>query len=196
MRRNASRNRAKRSFGSGHLSPLAGTSFSDSPVPTPSTTRPGNRSPSVAKPCATTDGMITEGRRQHACAHDDPRCLGPERAKPRERKRRVSVGVPPRLKVIADENGIEAGFFRKTREGQKIARTELFRGRFVTELKHLVSAQPCIVRDACRCPTMGPARALSRSLAGRRTLPWSAHHACHAVAGMRNWAHTIMHEAR
>jgi hypothetical protein len=36
--------------------PLDGTSFSDSPVPTPSTTRPGNIVPSVPNTCATTDG--------------------------------------------------------------------------------------------------------------------------------------------
>jgi hypothetical protein len=36
--------------------PLDGTSFSDSPVPTPSTTRPGHIEPSVPKAWATTEG--------------------------------------------------------------------------------------------------------------------------------------------
>jgi hypothetical protein len=36
--------------------PLDGTSFRDSPVPTPSTTRPGNIAPKVPNTWATIDG--------------------------------------------------------------------------------------------------------------------------------------------
>ena len=52
----ASRKRANRSLNSGQSMPVDGTSFSDSPVPTPSTIRLGNMTPSVAKACATTAG--------------------------------------------------------------------------------------------------------------------------------------------
>ena len=52
----ASRMRAKRSLNSGHGAPVDGTSFSDSPVPMPRMTRPGNIEPSVPKVCATIDG--------------------------------------------------------------------------------------------------------------------------------------------
>jgi len=36
--------------------PVTGVSFIDSPLPTPRNTRPGNRTPSVAKACATIAG--------------------------------------------------------------------------------------------------------------------------------------------
>ena len=52
----ASRRRAKRSLVSGHAMPVDGTSFSHSPVPMPSMTRPGNIAPSVPNACATTEG--------------------------------------------------------------------------------------------------------------------------------------------
>ena len=44
------------SVGSGHAMPVAGVSLSDSPVPTPRMTRPGNIMPSVPKAWATTAG--------------------------------------------------------------------------------------------------------------------------------------------
>ena len=60
MSRTASRSRPKRSLNSGH-SPSAtaptATSLSASPVPTPSTTRPGARQAIVAKVWATTAGL-------------------------------------------------------------------------------------------------------------------------------------------
>src|SRR5207302_3316154 len=48
--------RSRRSWAPGHAIAVDGTSFSDSPVPTPSTTRPGNIEPSVPKACATIEG--------------------------------------------------------------------------------------------------------------------------------------------
>ena len=56
MRFTASRSRAKRSLNSGQGWPVDGTSFSDSPVPMPRMTRPGNIEPSVPKAWATIDG--------------------------------------------------------------------------------------------------------------------------------------------
>ncbi len=55
MSSTASLRRAKRSLMSGHSKP-SGASLSDSPVPTPRMTRPGNSCPSVPKACATIAG--------------------------------------------------------------------------------------------------------------------------------------------
>ena len=52
----ASRRRANRSACSGQMTPT-GTSFIDSPVPTPKMTRPGARQPKVANAWATIAGL-------------------------------------------------------------------------------------------------------------------------------------------
>ena len=52
----ASSSRPSRSEKPGHSIAVAGTSFTDSPVPTPTKTRPGARFSIVAKACASTDG--------------------------------------------------------------------------------------------------------------------------------------------
>ena len=52
----ASARRCRRSRAPGHSAPVAGVSFSDSPVPTPRKTRPGLRQASVANACATIAG--------------------------------------------------------------------------------------------------------------------------------------------
>ena len=56
MRVTDSRRRAKRSLCSGQSTPT-GTSFMDSPVPTPRITRPGARHPNVENAWATTAGL-------------------------------------------------------------------------------------------------------------------------------------------
>src|SRR6516225_5693213 len=71
-------------------------------------------------------GMVAKGRRRNAGADLHPRCLGAERAEPGERKRRVSVGMLPRLKVVADEDRVKADRLGQTRELQQLARPELF----------------------------------------------------------------------
>jgi hypothetical protein len=48
----------------------------------------------------------------------------------------VAAGVAPRLKVIADENGIEADLLGGATELQKVARTELVRRCFVAKFDH------------------------------------------------------------
>jgi hypothetical protein len=80
-------------------------------------------------------GMVAEGRCRNAGADLHPRRLGAERAEPGERVRRMPAGVLPRLKVVADEDGVEAGVLRQARELQQLARPELFGRRLVSELK-------------------------------------------------------------
>ena len=50
--------------------------------------------------------------------------------------------VLPRLKVIADENRIEAKRFREAREVQELARAELLCRCFVAKLEHGSSPLP------------------------------------------------------
>ena len=45
----------------------------------------------------------------------------------------MAVGVPPWLKVIADEHAVETALLGRYREIEQRARTELFSRRFVTE---------------------------------------------------------------
>ena len=56
MSSTASPSRCSRSPGGGHSCPVTGVSFIDSPLPTPRNTRPGKRTPSVAKAWATIAG--------------------------------------------------------------------------------------------------------------------------------------------
>jgi hypothetical protein len=83
--------------------------------------------------------MVAESRRQHAGADNDARRSGAERAQPRQREGRMAVDVLPWLKVIADEDRIEADFLGKTREAQQLARRELLRRCLVSELDHRTS---------------------------------------------------------
>src|SRR4051812_37270381 len=48
----------------------------------------------------------------------------------------MAVDVLPRLKMVTDEDGIEADFLGKTRKAQQLARRELLRRRLVSELDH------------------------------------------------------------
>ncbi len=45
----------------------------------------------------------------------------------------MAVGVPPWLKVIADEHAVETAFLGRDGEIEKLARAELLCRRFVTE---------------------------------------------------------------
>src|SRR5581483_8125287 len=78
-------------------------------------------------------GVITEGRREHARAHQDARCPCPQRAQPRYGKRGMTVGVTPSLEMIADENRVKAALFSQNGKAQQLVGTELFRGRLVTQ---------------------------------------------------------------
>src|SRR5690348_4826351 len=80
--------------------------------------------------------MVTEGRRQHAGADHDARGSGAEGAEPSQRKRRVPIDILPRLKMIADEDGIEPDFLGETRKAQQHARRELLRRCLISELDH------------------------------------------------------------
>src|SRR5262245_33846553 len=78
--------------------------------------------------------MVAESRRQHAGPHDHARRSCAQRAEPRERERRMAVDVLPRLKVVADEDRVEADFLGKAREAQQLVRRELLRRGLVSEL--------------------------------------------------------------
>ena len=80
--------------------------------------------------------MVAERRRQHAGADNDARRFGAERAQPCQRKRCMPIDMLPRLKVIADEDGIEPDFLGETGEAQQRARRELLRRCLVSELDH------------------------------------------------------------
>lgn len=61
------------------------------------------------------------------------RALG-ERAQPGEREGCVTTGVPPRLEVVADEDGVEAERLCEDAVLEQRARVELLRGCLVAEL--------------------------------------------------------------
>ena len=82
--------------------------------------------------------VIAKCRRQHAGAERHAGGPRPERAQPGERERRVAAGVAPRLKVVADENRVEADLLGEATELQKVARTELLRRCFVAQFDHCV----------------------------------------------------------
>jgi hypothetical protein len=48
----------------------------------------------------------------------------------------MAVGVFPGLKMIADEDGIEADLFREAGEVKKLARAELLGGSLVSKSQH------------------------------------------------------------
>ena len=121
--------RAKRSFISGHAMPVAGTSFSDSPVPMPRITRPGNMAPNVPNACATIEGCVAKRGCQHAGAHDDALRACAQRAEPCQRERRMSARMPPGLEVIADEHRVEAQLFRQAGIVQQLVRVRTARPR-------------------------------------------------------------------
>src|SRR5262249_16093840 len=83
--------------------------------------------------------MVAERRRQHAGPHDHARRFGAQRAEPRQRERRVAVDVLPRLKVVADEDRVEADFLGKARGAQQLARRELLGRGLVSELDQRTS---------------------------------------------------------
>src|SRR5207237_5899893 len=83
--------------------------------------------------------MVAERRRQHAGAYDDARRSGAQCAQPCQGERRMAVDMLPRLKVVADEDRIEADFLGKAREAQQLARRELLRRCLVSELDHRTS---------------------------------------------------------
>src|SRR5262249_17636189 len=83
--------------------------------------------------------MVAKRRRQHAGPHDHARRFGAQCAEPRQRERRMAVDVLPRLKVVADEDRVEADFLGKAREAQQLARRELLRRGLVSELDHRTS---------------------------------------------------------
>jgi len=75
----------------------SGTSLSDSPEPTPRMTRPGEAAERGER-LGDQRRVVAKRRGQHAGAQQDPLRAGGERAQPRQRGRRVTVVVPPRLK--------------------------------------------------------------------------------------------------
>ncbi len=117
--------------------PLEGTSFSNSPVPTPSTTRPGTHRAERAEGLRDDRGMIAEGRGQDAGADLRPPRAGAERAEPDERGGRVAIGMLPRLEVVADEDQVEADLLGEAGEIEQLARAELLGRGLVSEFQHL-----------------------------------------------------------
>jgi hypothetical protein len=81
--------------------------------------------------------MIAEGRGQDAGADLGAVRPGAKRAEPDERRRRVSVGVLPRLEMVADEDRVEADLLGEAREIEQLTRTELLGRGLVSEFQHL-----------------------------------------------------------
>src|SRR5208282_808741 len=80
--------------------------------------------------------VVAEGGGEDGGAHDDAAGGGAERAEPGQRGGGVAVGVLPRLEVVADEDGVEADFFREDGEVEQLPRAELFGGGLVAEFEH------------------------------------------------------------
>ena len=118
--------------------PVAGVSLSDSPVPIPRITRPGNMHSERAEGLRDDRRVIAERGREHARPHHDARRARAQRTEPCQRERRVAAGVPPRLEMIADEHGLEADLFREAGEVEQLARGELLGRRLVAQPQHRI----------------------------------------------------------
>src|SRR5216684_5756687 len=81
--------------------------------------------------------MIAEGRGQHAGADLGALRPGAERAEPDERRRRVPVGMLPRLEMVADEDRVEPDLFGEAREIEQLLRGELLGRGLVSKFQHL-----------------------------------------------------------
>ena len=128
----ASRSRANRSDCSGQSTPT-GTSFIDSPVPTPRITRPGARQPRVENAWATIAGLYRNDGVRTLVPRVTPARRDRRRAQPYERVGGVAVGVAPGLEVVARPDRVEARGLRGDREVEEPPWRELLRGRLVAE---------------------------------------------------------------
>src|SRR5690554_1861566 len=77
--------------------------------------------------------MQPEGRRQHRGTNNDTLCLGQYGSDPGGRKRRMTVGVLPRLEMIADKYRVEPGLFGLDGEFEQSVGRELFGRSLVSE---------------------------------------------------------------
>src|SRR5260370_26806210 len=79
--------------------------------------------------------MIAEGGRRHLGCEYIMCSFHTGRARPPEGVRRMPAMMLPRLKMIADKDGIEAERLGKNREIEQLARPELLRRRLVAKSK-------------------------------------------------------------
>ena len=128
----ASLSRANRSLCSGQSTPT-GTSFIDSPVPTPRIIRPRGEAGQRRERLGDDRGVVPERGREDARAEDHPtRRLG-RGTQPDERVRGVAVGVAPGLEVVARPDRVEPGLLGGNREIEQALGRELLGGRLVAE---------------------------------------------------------------
>ena len=88
--------------------------------------------------------VVAKCRRYDRRAERDARSALARGCEPRQRERRMAVGVAPRLEMVAHENRIESIGFGRDCEIQQLARSELLGGGLVTEPEIQRHA-----RDAC-----------------------------------------------
>src|SRR5205814_10301783 len=81
-------------------------------------------------------GVIAKGRGEDAGADHSPSRACPKRAEPDERRRRVPVGMLPRLEMVADEDRVEADLLGEAREIEQLLRGELLGRGLVSEFQH------------------------------------------------------------
>src|SRR5690242_2136365 len=84
--------------------------------------------------------MISIRRGQHAGSHHDLAGARTERAHPGDGMRGMAPFVPPRLEMVADEDGIEPDPLGLAGELEEFPGAELFGGCLVTEPEHCSGA--------------------------------------------------------
>ena len=80
--------------------------------------------------------VIAKGRSHDRGAERNVLCPLAGGGEPGERKRRVAIGMTPRLKVIADEDALESVGFRGDGEIEQLTRAELFGRSLIAEAQH------------------------------------------------------------